>query len=105
MHPFFHSLLFLFVTSSGVAQTPHPLPSPSHADVRYGPHERNTLDLWQAPSAAPTPLLIFIHGGGWASGDKTALPAKLLDCILRLQDQPEATPTPEAFLIEHLKAP
>lgn len=83
MQPFFHSLLFLFVTTSLVAQTPHPLPAPSQADVRYGPHERNTLDLWQAPSVDPTPLLIFIHGGGWASGEKTALPATLLNTMLK----------------------
>jgi arylformamidase len=38
--------------------------------LSYGPHERNTLDLWQAKKSAPTPLLIFIHGGGWVGGDK-----------------------------------
>ncbi len=39
-------------------------------NVAYGPHERNVLDLWQAPSDRPTPLLIFIHGGGFVNGDK-----------------------------------
>ena len=43
---------------------------PTHADVSYGPHERNKLDVWCAKSDKPTPLVIFIHGGGWHGGDK-----------------------------------
>jgi acetyl esterase/lipase len=45
-------------------------PPPTHADVKYGPHERNVLDLWRAPSGAPSPLVVFIHGGGFTAGDK-----------------------------------
>ncbi|MHC4403863.1 MAG: hypothetical protein ACYTG0_29755, partial [Planctomycetota bacterium] len=38
---------------------------PDHADVKYGPHDRNVLDLWLARrnDGKPTPLAIFIHGG------------------------------------------
>jgi acetyl esterase/lipase len=43
----------------------------THTGVRYGPHERNVLDLWLAKSDTPTPLVIFIHGGGFTSGDKS----------------------------------
>src|SRR5262245_19417240 len=43
-------------------------PTPTHADVSYGPHERNVLDLWLAKSDAPTPLVVFIHGGGFING-------------------------------------
>lgn len=43
---------------------------PTHADVRYGPHDRNTLDLWLVESDEPAPLLICIHGGGFKGGDK-----------------------------------
>ena len=46
-------------------------PSPTHADVKYGPHERNVLDFWQAKSDTPTPLVVLIHGGGWVNGDKS----------------------------------
>ena len=42
----------------------------THANVKYGPHERNILDLWLAKSDRPTPLLICIHGGGFKGGDK-----------------------------------
>jgi len=43
---------------------------PTLRDVAYGPHERNKLDFWQAESDGPTPLVFYIHGGGWRSGSK-----------------------------------
>ncbi len=46
------------------------LPPPTHSDVVYGPHPSNVLDLWLVPSDKPTPLLVFIHGGGFRGGDK-----------------------------------
>lgn len=48
-------------------------PTPTAADVKYGPHERNVFDFWQAKSEKPTPLLFFIHGGGWMGGDKKGI--------------------------------
>ncbi len=50
--------------------TPVAQPKPTAANVPYGKHERQVLDFWQAESATPTPLLFFIHGGGWQGGDK-----------------------------------
>lgn len=47
------------------------LPPPTQANVAYGTHERQVLDFWQAKSGKPTPLLFFIHGGGWMAGDKS----------------------------------
>ena len=46
-------------------------PAPTFADVAYGPHERNKLDFWQAKSDKPAPIVVFIHGGGFRSGDKS----------------------------------
>lgn len=43
---------------------------PTIRDVAYGPHERNKLDFWKAESETPTPLVFYIHGGGWGSGSK-----------------------------------
>ena len=45
--------------------------SPTFANVAYGPHERNVLDFWKADGDGPRPMLVFIHGGGWTSGDKS----------------------------------
>lgn len=42
----------------------------TEADVAYGSHERNKLDLWQAKSSKPTPVLVYFHGGGFKFGDK-----------------------------------
>ena len=45
---------------------------PDVADVVYGTHERNKLDLYLAKnSARPTPLVVMIHGGGFRNGDKS----------------------------------
>ncbi|MSU49851.1 MAG: alpha/beta hydrolase [Opitutus sp.] len=46
-------------------------PEPTLADVHYGPHERNVLDFWRAKSDRPTPVVVFIHGGGFVAGDKS----------------------------------
>jgi alpha-L-fucosidase 2 len=43
---------------------------PTLRDAAYGPHERNKLDFWKADSSEPTPLVFYIHGGGWISGSK-----------------------------------
>ncbi|MEN9674900.1 MAG: hypothetical protein RIS76_796 [Verrucomicrobiota bacterium] len=46
-------------------------PAVTHANVSYGPDQRNVLDFWRAPGNGPRPLLVYIHGGGWITGDKT----------------------------------
>jgi acetyl esterase/lipase len=58
------------VTAAPKAPSQAPQPSPTMANVRYGEHERNVLDFWKAESSKPTPLLFYIHGGGWMGGDK-----------------------------------
>lgn len=44
--------------------------APTEANVAYGEHPRQVLDFWQAKSDKPSPVLFFIHGGGWMAGDK-----------------------------------
>jgi acetyl esterase len=57
-------------------------PPPDLANVSYGPHERNVMDVWKAKSDQPTPLLVFIHGGGFQGGSKEALAPYLLNGCL-----------------------
>jgi acetyl esterase len=42
-------------------------------DVKYGPHDRNVLDLWLVKSKKPAPLVLYIHGGGFRQGDKSSI--------------------------------
>ena len=78
-------LLPLLLCLPALAQQPKkaaPKAQPDLANVSYGPHARNVLDLWKAKSNAPTPLVVFIHGGGFRGGSKEAISAALLDGIL-----------------------
>ena len=56
---------------------------PSFDNVKYGENERNVFDIWLADSETPTPLAVFIHGGGFKGGRKEKLKvekiAELLD--------------------------
>jgi len=39
-------------------------------DVHYGEHERQIFDIWLPKSIRKTPLVIYIHGGGFVQGSK-----------------------------------
>jgi acetyl esterase/lipase len=43
----------------------------SFVNEKYGPNPRNDFDIWLADSEKPTPLVIYIHGGGFVGGDKS----------------------------------
>ena len=58
-------------------------PEPTFVDVHYGPYDRNVLDFWKANSEQPTAIVVFIHGGGFVSGDKSKARGDrmLRDCL------------------------
>ncbi len=56
---------------------------PTHANVKYGEHERNVFDIWLADSDKPTPLAIYIHGGGFRAGSKEKLKPDELNQLLK----------------------
>lgn len=58
-----------FVGAVGAAEELKPL-----ADVPYGGHPRQVLDFYPAKSDKPTPVVFYIHGGGWQGGDKKINP-------------------------------
>jgi hypothetical protein len=46
---------------------------PTHLDEKYGEHEKQAFDLYLVDSNKPTPLFIWIHGGGFRGGDKRSV--------------------------------
>ncbi len=65
--------IVLFVPPTpGQGQNKKAALAPTAAKVAYGEHPRQVLDFWQAKSDKPTPLVFFIHGGGWRAGDKAS---------------------------------
>ena len=45
-------------------------PKPTEANVPYGKHPKQVIDFYQAESKEPTPVVFYIHGGGWRGGSK-----------------------------------
>lgn len=41
-------------------------------DVAYGPLAREKLDIWVPEGPGPHPVVVFLHGGGWNTGDRQA---------------------------------
>ncbi len=69
----------LAIITATYAQLPPRVPDGVKAlrDVAYveNGHERQKLDLYvPEKSGAPMPLIIWIHGGGWAAGSKDGCP-------------------------------
>jgi acetyl esterase len=54
---------------SRVKKMTYPI-QPTFSNVAYGSHKRNVFDIWLTDSKKRTPLALFIHGGGYRSGDK-----------------------------------
>ncbi len=62
-----------------------PRMKPTHADVAYGEHDQQKIDLYLAESDKPTPLVLYIHGGGFRGGSKRAVnPKPFLDAGISL---------------------
>src|SRR5262245_39627975 len=72
-----HTLSLLFVVLiSPLSQADEPKPQ---MDVPYGTHPRQVLDFYPAKSDKPTPVVFYIHGGGWQGGDKKTSPKAFND--------------------------
>ncbi|MFN9719257.1 MAG: family 16 glycoside hydrolase [Planctomycetota bacterium] len=56
-------------------------PEPTAFDISYGPHVRQRLHFWKATSDKPTPLLLYIHGGGWQGEGRMSVASLLSDML------------------------
>ncbi|MHC4995643.1 MAG: alpha/beta hydrolase, partial [Planctomycetota bacterium] len=57
-------------------------PQPTHSDLPYGPNPGQVIDIYLAQSSSPTPLVLYIHGGGFTGGSKTDINATILKQLL-----------------------
>ncbi len=82
-------LATLFLAAGALAgQTTKPATRPTSApqlkataaDVPYGTHPKQVLDFYKAQSSTPTPLVFYIHGGGWTAGSKAGI-GNLAECL------------------------
>lgn len=78
------------------------LRAPTYPDVPYGPHSQNVFDFYKAESDVPTPLAVFIHGGGFRGGSKRGLNAGTLRELL---DAGISVAAVEYRLISHAPLP
>jgi acetyl esterase/lipase len=63
--PYFLAL-FPLLAQAGVVKT----------DISYGDHPLQKLDLYLPDAPSKAPVMVYIHGGGWAKGDKAAVGLK-----------------------------
>lgn len=56
-------------------------PVPTFSNIPYGSHERQVFDLWltKLKGGGLTPLVIYIHGGGFRQGNKNTIQAKSIE--------------------------
>jgi acetyl esterase/lipase len=75
MKPIFSVFLFacLLVPAPIMAQL-----QPVQRDLPYAEpaHERQVLDIYAPPGAKNLPVVFWIHGGGWQTGDKSSVQLK-----------------------------
>lgn len=69
-------------TKAAESRATAPRRAPTYSNVKYGPHERNVIDFYKAESDQPTPLAVYIHGGGFRGGSKKSVNRKVLQELL-----------------------
>ncbi|MCA8940392.1 MAG: alpha/beta hydrolase [Planctomycetes bacterium] len=55
---------------------PAPLKALPAYDLAYGEHEKHKLDIYGPSERASQPIMLYVHGGAWAIGDKRAVHSK-----------------------------
>ncbi|MFN7150261.1 MAG: alpha/beta fold hydrolase, partial [Microthrixaceae bacterium] len=55
---------------------------PDEVDLSYGPDEAHLLDVYRTDAATRRGTIVFVHGGGWTTGDKAALTSGMFGIFL-----------------------
>ena len=58
------------------AKQPQTTPVKSNIPYVENGHERQVLDIYAQPNAKDLPVVFWIHGGGWQTGDKSDVQLK-----------------------------
>ena len=70
-----------FVNDGNPERLKSPLAVKPDENIPYGPHRMQVMYFWRAKSDRPTPVLFYIHGGGWANGDRSSVNGLLKPCL------------------------
>lgn len=70
-------------------------------NISYGDHANNVLDIFLPDSDIPTPLVIFIHGGGFTHGSKDRVYDKHADVINKMLENDIAFATIGYRFLQH----
>jgi acetyl esterase/lipase len=70
-----------FVYDGNPERLKYALPIPPDENVAYGSHPMQVIYFWRAKSEKPTPLLFYVHGGGWSGGDRSVVRSLLKDAL------------------------
>jgi len=70
-----------FVNDGNPERLKSPLVIKPDENVSYGPHRMQVMYFWRAKSDRPTPLLFYIHGGGWSNGDRSSVNGMLKEAL------------------------
>lgn len=55
---------------------------PAARDLSYGPDEAHLLDVYRTDSTTRRGTIVFVHGGGWTSGDKDGITSGMFGIFL-----------------------
>src|SRR6056297_781509 len=72
-----------YVTAALASSHPAPPVRALIANIPYGPHRHNRLDVIVPTAGTPRVPVVFVHGGGWVAGHKSIYTAP----CLRLADE------------------
>ena len=69
-------LVSLLIMTASPARHADAQPLTSNIPYAESPHERQVLDIYASAGADNLPVVFWIHGGGWQTGDKTSVQIK-----------------------------